>query len=103
MNIIVVNFNYRVGPYGFLASSEVLADGSINNGLKDQRKALQWVQQYISLFGGDPSHVTMGTYTDGHNPFPSTAPLLSTLVGRCTSAVLLCATEIARDFLGYYL
>ena len=60
MNIVVVNFNYRVGPYGFLASSEVLADGSINNGLKDQRKALQWVQQYISLFGGDSGHVTMG-------------------------------------------
>lgn len=60
MNIIVVNFNYRVGPYGFLAGEEVLADGSINNGLKDQRLALQWVQQYISLFGGDPGHVTMG-------------------------------------------
>lgn len=39
-NIVVVNFNYRVGPYGFLASSEVLAGGSVNNGLKDQRKAL---------------------------------------------------------------
>ncbi|KAK5163757.1 uncharacterized protein LTR77_010430 [Saxophila tyrrhenica] len=60
MNIVVVNFNYRVGPYGFLAGEEVLADGGINNGLKDQRLALQWVQQYISLFGGDPGHVTMG-------------------------------------------
>ena len=37
---MVVNFNYRVGPYGFLASREVLKGGSINNGLKDQRKAL---------------------------------------------------------------
>ena len=46
--------------WGFLASEEVLADGSVNNGLKDQRKALEWVQQYISLFGGDPGHVTMG-------------------------------------------
>jgi len=47
-NIVIVNFNYRVGPYGFLASEEVLAGGSINNGLKDQRKALEWVQRYIS-------------------------------------------------------
>lgn len=60
MNIVVVNFNYRVGPWGFLAGEEVLADGAINAGLKDQRFALQWVQQYISLFGGDPGHVTMG-------------------------------------------
>lgn len=47
-NIVVVNFNYRVGPYGFLAGEEVLAGGSLNNGLKDQRKALEWVQRYIS-------------------------------------------------------
>lgn len=58
-NIIVVNFNYRVGPYGFLASQEVLDGGSVNNGLKDQRKALQWVQKYIEKFGGDPRKVTL--------------------------------------------
>jgi carboxylesterase type B len=58
-NIIVVTFNYRVGPYGFLASQEVLAGGSTNNGLKDQRKALEWVQRYIRRFGGDPRHVVM--------------------------------------------
>ncbi|KAF2720827.1 alpha/beta-hydrolase [Polychaeton citri CBS 116435] len=58
--IVVVNFNYRVGPYGFLAGDEVLKYGSINNGLKDQRKALEWVHKYISRFGGDPNHVTIG-------------------------------------------
>lgn len=56
----MVNFNYRVGPYGFLASNEVIKDGSINNGLKDQRKALEWVNKYIEYFGGDPDHVTIG-------------------------------------------
>lgn len=48
MNMIFVSLSYRVGPYGFLASSEVEKGGSINNGLLDQRKALQWVQKYIS-------------------------------------------------------
>jgi carboxylesterase type B len=47
MNIVIITFNYRVGPYGFLASKEVLKGGSLNNGLKDQIKALQWVQKYI--------------------------------------------------------
>ncbi|KAL1965967.1 hypothetical protein VTN77DRAFT_4907 [Rasamsonia byssochlamydoides] len=60
MNIVVVTFNYRVGPYGFLAGKEVQEGGSLNNGLKDQIKALQWVQQYISQFGGDPGHVVVG-------------------------------------------
>ncbi|KAK8223912.1 Alpha/Beta hydrolase protein [Phyllosticta capitalensis] len=64
-NIIVVTFNYRVGPYGFLAGSEVAAGGSLNNGLKDQLKALQWVQKYISHFGGDPGHVTVGGSSAG--------------------------------------
>lgn len=45
-----------LGPYGFLAGKEV---GDINNGLHDQRKALEWVQQYIPLFGGNSSHVVL--------------------------------------------
>jgi carboxylesterase type B len=47
-NIVVVTFNYRVGPYGFLAGKEVESGASLNNGLKDQRKALQWVHKHIS-------------------------------------------------------
>jgi carboxylesterase type B len=52
MDLVVVNFNYRVGPWGFLASNEVKEGGSINNGLKDQIKALQWVQKYIKQVNG---------------------------------------------------
>ncbi|RAL07457.1 putative triacylglycerol lipase [Aspergillus homomorphus CBS 101889] len=58
--IVVLNFNYRVGPYGFLSGAEVLKGGSVNNGLKDQIKVLQWVQSHISKFGGDPKHVVIG-------------------------------------------
>lgn len=65
--IIVVNFNYRVGPYGFLASKEIVANSSLslNNGLKDQRQALKWVQKHIREFGGDPNHVTLGGASAG--------------------------------------
>jgi carboxylesterase type B len=48
MNIIVITFNYRVGPYGFLASSEVGKGGDFNIGLKDQRKVFEWVQRHIT-------------------------------------------------------
>lgn len=64
-NIIVVTANYRVGPYGFLGGSQVAKNGSLNNGLKDQRKALKWVQSYISKFGGNPNHVVIGGESAG--------------------------------------
>ena len=35
MKMIVVTLNYRVGLLGSLASKEVSAGGSLNNGLKD--------------------------------------------------------------------
>lgn len=59
-NIIVISVNYRVSAYGFLASAEIQANGSLNNGLKDQRMALQWVQDNIAKFGGNPDHVVIG-------------------------------------------
>lgn len=58
-SIILVNVNYRVGAYGFLASERVRRDGDLNAGLLDQRKAMEWVQRYIHLFGGDPNHVVI--------------------------------------------
>ncbi|KAL8842053.1 MAG: hypothetical protein Q9170_000656 [Blastenia crenularia] len=65
MQLIVVNVNYRVGPHGFLASAEVQNGGSLNNGLKDQRQALLWIQEHISKFGGDPSHIVLGGSSAG--------------------------------------
>ncbi|CAJ2512328.1 Uu.00g053430.m01.CDS01 [Anthostomella pinea] len=58
-SVILVNFNYRVGAFGFLASEHIQRDGDLNVGLLDQRKAMQWVQQYIHLFGGNPDHVVI--------------------------------------------
>ena len=52
-SMVVVNFNYRVGPYGFLASKEVVENKtlSLNNGLKDQRQLLKWVKDHIQQVG----------------------------------------------------
>ncbi|KAJ4985363.1 triacylglycerol lipase [Stagonosporopsis vannaccii] len=66
-DMVVVNFNYRVGPYGFLASKEIEANQtlSLNNGLKDQRMLLKWVQKHIHEFGGNANHVTLGGASAG--------------------------------------
>lgn len=57
-NVIWVAPNYRLGAYGFLAGPTVEAQGLPNAGFHDQKKALEWVQKYISLVGGDKKTVT---------------------------------------------
>jgi len=53
--IVCVTINYRVGADGFL----YLGDGNANRGLLDQVAALNWVQENIAAFGGDPGNVTV--------------------------------------------
>ena len=60
-NVIVVTFNYRLGPFGFLAHPALKdADGNMGNyGMMDQIQALEWVQKNIGNFGGDAGNVTI--------------------------------------------
>jgi len=56
---VAVAIQYRLGAFGFLSSAEVAKHGTANAGLYDMRFGLQWVQKYISRFGGDPDQVTI--------------------------------------------
>jgi len=52
--------NYRLGDFGWLSGPSFQAQGgAVNAGLLDQRFSLEWVQQYIGLFGGDKDRVTV--------------------------------------------
>ncbi|KAI5923375.1 Alpha/Beta hydrolase protein [Camillea tinctor] len=64
-NIVLVNFNYRVGLWGFLASERLRADGDLNAGLLDQRLMMRWVQTHIAQFGGDPDRVVLNGASAG--------------------------------------
>ncbi|KAL1649029.1 hypothetical protein SLS61_006552 [Didymella pomorum] len=58
--VIGISINYRLSAWGFLSGSEELKEsGELNLGLRDQRLALQWVQDNIKGFGGDAEKVTI--------------------------------------------
>jgi para-nitrobenzyl esterase len=61
---VVVTTNYRLNIFGFLSHPALAAEDSDypysgNQALLDQRAALEWVQNNIIAFGGDPKNVTI--------------------------------------------
>jgi len=66
--VVVISIAYRVGPFGFLAHSELSEEsgrGSGNYGLEDMISGLQWVKNNADQFGGDPSKVTIFGHSAG--------------------------------------
>jgi para-nitrobenzyl esterase len=68
--VIVVEANYRLAAFGFLAHSALESEDPArrstgNYGLLDQRAALEWVRDNIAGFGGDPNNVTLGGTSAG--------------------------------------
>lgn len=63
-DVIVVTFNYRLGPFGWFAHPALNPDGTAadksgNYGNLDTIQALQWVQNHIAAFGGDNNNITL--------------------------------------------
>ncbi|XP_073515809.1 fatty acyl-CoA hydrolase precursor, medium chain-like [Phyllobates terribilis] len=56
-NTVVVSLQYRLGILGFFSTGDNRLPG--NYGFLDQVAALQWIQENIGDFGGDPSSVTI--------------------------------------------
>jgi para-nitrobenzyl esterase len=61
--VVVVTFNYRLGPFGFFSHPELSTESgrhaSGNYALMDAIAALRWVQTNIDAFGGNPRNVTI--------------------------------------------
>ncbi|KAL4933276.1 putative carboxylesterase [Aspergillus undulatus] len=64
--IVAVSINYRLGAFGFLTSEELRNAGyKANNGLRDQRVAIEWVRKHIHEFGGDANNITVAGMSAG--------------------------------------
>ncbi|XP_063380350.1 esterase B1-like [Cydia fagiglandana] len=62
-DVILITFNYRVGPYGFFCLNTSKVPG--NQGLKDQVQALRWIKENIRYFGGDNSKISVVGHSSG--------------------------------------
>ncbi|WP_159586679.1 carboxylesterase/lipase family protein [Chelativorans xinjiangense] len=67
--IVVVSVQYRLGAFGFMALPEMAEENpegvAGNYGLLDLVKALEWIDDNIAGFGGDPETVTIGGQSAG--------------------------------------
>jgi para-nitrobenzyl esterase len=61
--IVTVTINYRLHPAGYLYVGDRPGSGAF--GLLDQIAALEWVQENIAAFGGDPHAVTVAGESAG--------------------------------------
>ena len=63
--LIVITVNYRLGVFGFINTNinPEKKPRMANYGLMDQIAALNWIQENVAAFGGDPKSVTLM----GHN------------------------------------
>ena len=57
-DVVVVTVNHRLNALGYLYLPDRFPDSG-NNGQLDLICALQWVQENIAAFGGDPGNVTL--------------------------------------------
>ncbi len=68
-DIVFVSVNYRVGVFGFLAHPDLTKESenasSGNYAILDMIAALNWVQNNIEEFGGDPENVTIAGQSAG--------------------------------------
>lgn len=67
--VILVSFNYRLGRLGHFAfpalSEEHPGEPKGSYAFMDQIAALEWVQENIAAFGGDPGNVTIFGFSAG--------------------------------------
>lgn len=59
--VVAVSISYRLGVDGF----GWIEDAPSNRGVRDWLLALEWVQQNIAAFGGDPNRVTIAGQSAG--------------------------------------
>lgn len=104
-DVVLVTFNYRVGPFGFFAHPEISAEdpehATGNFGLLDQIQALKWVKNNIAQFGGDPDNIMIFGQSAGSRSVKNlcASPLSR---GMFSKAVIMSGNGLVTDPTSFY-
>ena len=103
--VVVVSIQYRLGPFGFATTGDAAAAG--NFGMLDQVEALNWTQENIKHFGGDPDQVTIfgvsagGTSVSLHMLSPLSAHLFHQAIAESGVDLSAFAVQPVADGISY--
>ena len=97
-DVIMITIQYRLGVFGYFAHPALQEESTNhttgNYGLLDQIKALEWINNNASYFGGDASNITIAGESAGSSSVSAlcSSPLASGLfkraIGESSSLVL---------------
>ncbi|XP_063294094.1 fatty acyl-CoA hydrolase precursor, medium chain-like [Pelobates fuscus] len=95
-NVVTVSIQYRLAILGFTSTGDKRLSG--NYGFMDQVAALQWIQENIKDFGGDPESVTV--FGESAGGLSTSALVLSPLAkGLFHRAIAESGTAIVRTLM----
>ncbi|HYQ59249.1 MAG TPA: carboxylesterase family protein [Draconibacterium sp.] len=105
-DIIVVTLNHRLNVLGYIDLRELGGkySESVNLGQQDLVAALQWIQDNIANFGGDPNSVTIAGQSGGGRKvstllaMPSAADLFHRVIIQSGSELRIGEDEVSRAF-----
>ena len=105
-DIVMVNLNHRLNILGYIDLTGLGGkySRSVNLGMQDIVKALEWVRDNIDRFGGDPDNVTIGGQSGGGGKvstllaMPSAQGLFKRAIVQSGSTIRQAEPEAARKF-----
>ena len=96
--VIMITIQYRLGVFGYFAHEELINESDNNTtgnyGLLDQIKALKWINDNASSFGGDKNNITIAGESAGSSSVsaicssPLAKGLFKRAIGESSSVVV---------------
>ena len=106
-DIVMITITYRLNVFGYFAHEQLINESSNhttgNYGLLDQIKALEWVNQNASFFGGDKNNITIAGESAGSSSVsaicssPLAKGLFKRAIGESSSVVVKKAPHTYRS------